>query len=71
MGDLVDINEWVEKRVNKLAQKFRCCKDKTRSRELECVLKEWGHKRARYKTHYLRTQRERERERDENSRTED
>jgi hypothetical protein len=58
MGDLIDINEWVETKVNKLAQRFRCCIDNKRGKELECVLKEWGHKMATYKTHYARTQRE-------------
>jgi hypothetical protein len=76
MGDLVDINEWVEKKVNVLAQKFRGCRDTTRGKELECVLKEWGHKMAKYKTHYARQERERtqraqEREQNEKTLSED
>ena len=60
MGDLIDINEWVEKKVNDLAQRFRRCRDTAHGKKLECVLKEWGSKMAKYKTHYLRTQREQE-----------
>lgn len=61
MGDLIDLNEWVEGKVNVLTQRFRCCIDNKRSKELEGVLKEWGHKMAKYQTHYARTQREQER----------
>ena len=27
MEDVVDINDWVEQKVNVLVQRFRCCRD--------------------------------------------
>jgi len=65
MGDLIDINEWIEQRVNSLAQAFRSCCDTQHSKKLESVLKEWGHKMARYKMHYVRNRRAKERKDEE------
>jgi hypothetical protein len=69
MGDVVDINEWIEAKVNKLAQRYGGCRGTNLGKELECVLKEWGNKRAKYKTHYLRTQRAQEKEKDGKEKT--
>lgn len=60
MGDVIDIHDWVEQRVNTLAQRFRVCRNTVDGKKLECVLKEWGFRMARFKIHYLRTQREQE-----------
>jgi hypothetical protein len=58
MGDLINLNEWVEARVNKLAQRYRRGKETSDCKKLECELKEWGHKMAKYKTHFMRIERE-------------
>ena len=62
MGDLINLNEWIEAKVNTLAQRYRICREKAGGKELECELKEWGHKMAKYKTHFMRTERRKERE---------
>jgi hypothetical protein len=66
MGDVIDIHDWVEQKVNVLAQRFRSCKDTAHGKQLERVLKGWGFKMAKYKIHYLRTERARiQREQDQ------
>ena len=64
MGTLIDLNEWIEAKVNTLAQRYRVCREKAGGKELECTLKEWGHKMAKYKTHYARVERQQGQEKD-------
>jgi hypothetical protein len=56
MGEVININEWVEAKVNELAQIYRVGKNTKDCKKLECELKNWGIKLARYNTHFMRSE---------------
>ena len=54
MGDVIHIEEWIERKVNESAQKYRKCKGTCEERESEGELRALGQRLASYKQFAMR-----------------
>jgi hypothetical protein len=58
MGDIINIEDYYERKVNELAQRYRACAGTCCEKDLEAELKTLGARLARYKTFSMRRERD-------------